>query len=273
MKKSILPLMALLSVWACSDADIFEPVDEMGTVVEILNEDAKNDIYMVVDEQATFPQGPVAWSKFLRENLNYPEQAKRLGVQGAVYLSFTVEKDGAIDDVMISRGIGAGCDEEAVKALLASPNWIPAKLKGEVVKSKMAIPIVFKNGDAEAIQDNISAKDFEEVEEKVYVSGLAETATYPGGATAWNKYIKSNIEFPKQAIERGIEGAVYLSFEISETGEISDVLVTRGIGAGCDEEAVRLLKKSTDWTPARISEESVKSRQAIRIVFKQPTKS
>jgi protein TonB len=178
-----------------------------------------------------------------------------------------------IDDVMISRGIGAGCDEEAVKVLLASPKWNPAKVKGEIVKSKMAIRIVFKNGETKAIQDNITEKDFVEVEEKVYVSGLTQRATFPGGTTAWNKYLKSNIELPKQAIERGIEGAVYLSFEVSDSGEISDVLVTRGIGAGCDEEAVRLLKKSTDWTPARINTESVKSRQAIRIVFKQPTKS
>lgn len=273
MKKSILPLMALLSVWACSDADIFEPLDDMGTVVEILNEDAKNDIFMVVDESPTFPGGNAEWQKFLKSNLKYPNQAIREGIQGAVYLSFVVDKEGSIDDIIVSRGIGAGCDEEAIKVLQASPQWNPAKLNGEIVKARMAIRIVFKNGDASAIQDNISAKKFEEVEEKVYVSGLTETATYPGGATAWNKFLKSNFKFPKQATGMGIEGAVYLSFEVSESGKISDVLVTRGIGAGCDEEAVRLLKLSNDWTPARINTESVKSRQAIRIVFKQPIKS
>lgn len=260
--------MALLLVWACSDADIFEPLDEMGTVVEILDESAKNDVFMVVDEQATFPDGAAAWNKFLRENLNYPEQAKRLGVQGAVYLSFTVEKDGAIDDVMISRGIGAGCDEEAVKVLLASPKWIPAKLNGEVVKSKMAIRVIFKNGNKPVVDESMK-KDFIEVPVQEKMAPVKEVSTFPGGTTAWFKYLKSNLSFPAQAKRLGVEGAVYVSFAVSEVGEISDVLVSKGIGAGCDEEAVRLMKNSPKWTPAKGLEGNVASRQAIRIVFKQ----
>lgn len=263
--------MSLLLIWACSDADIFEPVAEMGTVVEILNEDAKNDIFMVVDEQATFPEGPVAWSKFLKANLNYPEQAKRLGVQGAVYLSFTVEKDGAINDVMISRGIGAGCDEEAVKALLASPKWIPAKLNGEVVKSKMAIRIVFKDGNQPAVNESTESikKDFIEVPVQEKMAPVTEASSFPGGTTAWFKYLRSNLSFPAQAKRMGVEGAVYVNFAVSAEGEISDVLVSKGIGAGCDEEAVRVMKNSPKWTPAKGLEGNVASRQAIRIVFKQ----
>ncbi|MFT6053716.1 MAG: TonB family protein [Roseivirga sp.] len=273
MKKNLSLLIAFCLTLSCSEAEIFDPLEEMGEVVEILETSSPSDIFMVVDESPTFPGGNAKWQQFLKSNLKYPNQAIREGVQGAVYLSFVLDKEGHIDDVVVSRGIGAGCDEEAVKILLTSPNWNPAKVNGETVKARMAIRIVFKNGETKAIQDNITEKDFAEVEEKVYVSGLTATATYPGGATAWNKYLKSNIELPKQAIEKGIEGAVYLSFEVSDSGEISDVLVARGIGAGCDEEAVRLLKKSTDWTPARINTEAVKSRQAIRIIFKQPTKS
>jgi TonB family protein len=261
--------MILLSVWACSDADIVEPADEMGTVVEILNKDAKNDVYVVVDEQARFPGGSTAWVNFLKVNLTYPKQAVSMGVQGAVYLNFTVEKDGAIDDVMISRGIGAGCEEEAVKALLASPKWTPAKLKGEVVKSKMAIRIIFKN-DNQTNLENSPKKEVTKNEGEQVFGPHEEMARFKGGTKAWVTYLKNNLQYPEEANNLGIEGAVYLGFKVSATGEIYDVKVTKGIGAGCDEEAVRLIENSKNWVPAKnVKSEPVDSRLGIRIIFKQ----
>jgi len=72
------------------------------------------------------------------------EQAKRLGVQGRVYLSFIVTKEGKLRDIQLVKGIGAGCDQAALKVLETSPNWISGKQRGRNVNSRMHIAVTFK---------------------------------------------------------------------------------------------------------------------------------
>ena len=107
-------------------------------------EEEADELFLVVEENASFPGGPGEWRKYLSKNLRYPRQAKRMGIQGAVFLSFTVDKNGVISDIQVPRGIGGGCDEEATRVLKASPKWKPGKQRGKAVKSKMNIRVIFK---------------------------------------------------------------------------------------------------------------------------------
>ncbi len=147
MKKLTLLLLAFVAL-SCNDPDLTldqGPDIQTTAVVDADNNAvASNEIFNVVEEQATFPGGMGAWVRHLKENLKYPEQAKREGIEGAVFLSFVVRKDGDISDIQVARGIGGGCDEEAVSLLLDSPNWIPGKQNGEEVNSKMQVRIVFR---------------------------------------------------------------------------------------------------------------------------------
>ena len=141
--------LALLTIFAisCSDADLADQGPELETkavVDENNNAVASNEVFNVVEEQASFPGGMEAWSEHLKSTLKYPEQAKKLGIEGRVFLSFIVNKDGSLDDIQVVRGIGAGCDEEAVNALLESPNWLAGKQRGIEVKSKMQVRIDFR---------------------------------------------------------------------------------------------------------------------------------
>lgn len=101
-------------------------------------------IFEVVETAPTPTGGMKQWNIYLRKNLSYPNQAKRMGIEGTVYVSFVVNTDGSIQDVNILRGIGGGCDEEAVKVVRNAPNWNPGKQRGKPVRVKMSLPIRFK---------------------------------------------------------------------------------------------------------------------------------
>lgn len=97
-----------------------------------------------VEVQATFNGGMDAWYAYLNKNLEYPSQAKRMGIEGMVIVRFVVNTDGSIQDLELVRTIGGGCDEVAREVIENSPKWTPGKIRGQVVRSRMTMPIRFK---------------------------------------------------------------------------------------------------------------------------------
>ena len=146
-----LPVVALLMMVGCQPAESpkgdttavtpqkEEPVYDMGPTQLADGEEAN-----VVDESPEYPGGMEALYKYLAENIHYPEQAKNDQIQGRVVISFVVEKDGGISDAKVVRGIGGGCDEEALRVVNAMPKWTPGKMRGDVVRVNFHLPITFK---------------------------------------------------------------------------------------------------------------------------------
>jgi len=97
-----------------------------------------------VDEYPEFTGGAKAWSKYMERNLRYPSRAQEEGAAGKVFVSFVVEKDGSITDVSVIKGIGFGCDEEAIKVIKKSPLWKPGKNKGVPVRVRYNMAINFQ---------------------------------------------------------------------------------------------------------------------------------
>jgi protein TonB len=91
--------------------------------------------------------GNEAWAKFLRKHLNYPQQAIDEHMQGRVFLSFIIEKDGSISNITVTRGAGYGMDEEALRVLKLAPAWKPGIQNGQPVRVQYNIPINFQLGD------------------------------------------------------------------------------------------------------------------------------
>ncbi|MBE0639962.1 MAG: M56 family metallopeptidase [Bacteroidales bacterium] len=110
-------------------------------------QDAESPVFTVVEEMPQFPGGDEARMKYMVENIKYPDEAKKKGIQGTVYVTFVVEKDGKISDVKVLRGIGGGCDEEAVRVIKNMPVWTPGKQRGEAVRVQFNTPIRFALGD------------------------------------------------------------------------------------------------------------------------------
>ncbi|MFT6940461.1 MAG: protein TonB, partial [Cyclobacteriaceae bacterium] len=106
-------------------------------------EEVVEEVFTIVENWPAPTGGMAAFYSFVGENIEYPSMARRLNVQGIVFCQFVVEKNGVITDVKVIRGIGAGCDEEAVKVLRAAPAWEPGKQRGRPVRVLMTVPIRF----------------------------------------------------------------------------------------------------------------------------------
>jgi protein TonB len=104
---------------------------------------AEAEIFTVVEESPSYPGGDIARIKFLQQDINYPQMARESGIQGTVYVTFVVERDGRVTDVRVLRGIGGGCDEEAVRVMNAMPRWQPGKQRGKPVRVQFTMPIKF----------------------------------------------------------------------------------------------------------------------------------
>jgi protein TonB len=81
--------------------------------------------------------------KYLQDNIRYPAIARESGIQGTIYITFVVERDGSITDVKVLRGIGGGCDEEAIRVVQNMPKWTPGKQRGRPVRVQFSMPIRF----------------------------------------------------------------------------------------------------------------------------------
>jgi protein TonB len=107
---------------------------------EIIEEDP---VFVVVESMPSFPGGMRALMKYLGENIHYPQLAKESGIQGRVFISFVVEKDGTATDIRILRGIGGGCDEEAIRVVQLMPKWVPGKQRDLPVRVRFILPVKF----------------------------------------------------------------------------------------------------------------------------------
>jgi protein TonB len=98
------------------------------------------------EEFATPKEGMAAFYKDIGDRIKYPPQARRMGIEGLVFVEFVIGKDGRFTDVRAVKGIGGGCDEEAVRAIQSAPAWNPGKQRGKPVKQRYTLPVTFKLG-------------------------------------------------------------------------------------------------------------------------------
>ena len=115
-----------------------EPVQEVVVVED------ENKIFTGVEQQPEFNGGYEAMMNFIQKNMRYPARARRMGVDGTVYVSFVVSKDGSISEVKTIRGISADCDKEAMRVVSMMPPWKPGKQNGKPVFVRFVLPIKFK---------------------------------------------------------------------------------------------------------------------------------
>lgn len=128
-----------------AEADQNTEVEEYIAPVKQEDEESAEEtqIFMVVESMPEFPGGEAALYKFLAENIKYPQMAKESGIQGRVFVTFVVERNGKVTDVRVLRGIGGGCDEEAIRVVQNMPSWAPGKQRGKSVRVQYNLPVKF----------------------------------------------------------------------------------------------------------------------------------
>jgi len=114
-------------------------------IIDIVEEEevAEPEIFTIVEDMPSFPGGEAKLFEYLGKSIKYPAMAKDAGVQGVVYVTFVVMENGSIENVKVLRGIGGGCDEEAVRVVKKMPKWSPGKQRGKPVRVQYNLPIRF----------------------------------------------------------------------------------------------------------------------------------
>jgi protein TonB len=106
-------------------------------------EEEVEEVFLFVEQAPTPKGGMKSFYDYVAQNLEYPVTARRMRIEGKVYIQFIINKDGSLTDFQILKGIGGGCDEEAIRVLKTSPKWNAGKQRGRPVKVKMSLPIMF----------------------------------------------------------------------------------------------------------------------------------
>lgn len=123
-----------------------DPTAEMPDVMPTSDQqivEEKIEPFLVVEQMPDFPGGESELYKYLQQNIKYPPMARESGITGTVYVRFIVDKRGNISNVTLLRGIGGGCDEEAIRVVSGMPAWNPGKQNGMAVPVYFTLPVKF----------------------------------------------------------------------------------------------------------------------------------
>lgn len=211
----------------------------------------KNDgVFTVVEQNPEFPGGLGELGRYIAKNIRYPAAAQRANVQGKVFVQFVVGKDGDIRDPKVLKGIGFGCDEEALRITLNMPKWNPGKQNGKAVAVQYNLPISFV------------------LEKQATTSSKGDkTPEFPGGTPALNQYFSTNMQYPTAATRAHVSGIVLVSFTVTKDGAIKDIVIDKGLGFGCDAEAIKLISKMPTWNPALKDGQPVDAKCSLPVSF------
>lgn len=145
--KQILPFtlaLTLLIVFGCEDAiQQLSEQDDITAAKTISDYVFINGAYDMVEEQPVPKNGMTGFYGWVKQNLKYPRQARRLGIEGRVFVQFVLNKSGQVTEVKAIKGIGGGCDKAAVDLIKKAANWTPGKINGEAVSVRIVLPISF----------------------------------------------------------------------------------------------------------------------------------
>ncbi|WP_400193530.1 energy transducer TonB [Hymenobacter sp. B81] len=233
------------------------------------------DIYDAVEQPAQPLGGVEAYSNYLADKLNYPTAALQAGVEGTVEVSFVVEKTGATSNWAVAKPLSPECDAEALRLIKVGPRWQPAQHRGGVVRQRVTVPISFRRpagGD--------------EAAGSAPVAGVQATASTPapaaggpqvvtpeqparpvGGVEKFFEWVQQNQHYPALARQRKIQGKVMMEFMIEKDGSLTNIKPVKRLGSGLDEEAIRLIKASPKWEPARYQGQPVRQKMVLPILF------
>jgi len=133
---------------AIGAVDFNRGTDDISAPIAVPEEHAKiseekDAPFVIVEQMPQYPGGEKEMMNFIKNNLHYPVVAQEMGVSGTVIINFVIDRDGAITNIKVTRGIGSGCDEEAIRVLNKMPHWTPGRQGGKTVRVSYNLPFKF----------------------------------------------------------------------------------------------------------------------------------
>ncbi len=218
--------------------------------------------------------GRDAYKDLLKNEMIYPDDARKNDVEGNVKLTFTVNENGETAYVKIAESVCKSIDHEALR-LFNHLLWSPARAKGTTITENLDIEIEFKLRKYKKV---IKRRGYDEpvypvlpVDEslKVYEIKQLDTApkpVYTNEVEKFGDFIIQNLKYPDAAKRQGISGTVELFFVVEPSGNISNYKIENSVGAGCNEEAIRILKL-LKWIPGIKNGMAVRTAMMLNITF------
>ena len=218
------------------------------------NEEKKTVSFHQVAQPPRFNGGDAnEFSKWVNQNLRYPEKCRQSRVEGRVTLQFTVTEEGKVNNVKVLRSVNEDIDKEAVRVVSESPDWTPGKDEnGKTVAVTYTFPVIFRLPEATAEPEKKDEEKTKEEKEVVPFQHAAQKPRFNGGdANEFSKWVSENIKYPEKCRQSKIQGRVTLQFTVTETGKLADIRILRGVNEELDKEALRVISESPLWTPGK----------------------
>ncbi|HQW26794.1 MAG TPA: energy transducer TonB, partial [Saprospiraceae bacterium] len=217
---------------------------------------------------------------FIAANLQIPPDAKAQGAGGVVMMEFVIEKNGNIGEVkpLHDPGLGLGTEATRVINLMKTKKikWTPAENEGKKVPFRYTVPVSF-NLNLPANDKSKTATTTTDLSNQIL--DIAEVMPqYAGCEAAVNdsidctflkvvSHIKANLKYPEEAQKNKVQGQVVVEFVIDTNGAVINPVIKKGIGSGCDEEALRVVSLMPAWIPGKQDGQNVKVRMILPVVF------
>ena len=222
--------------------------------------DPNNPVFEVVEIMPEFPDGGMSGlMQFLSKNIQYPINAQKNHTQGRVTVQFVVNKDGSISEPKIIRGVDPDLDGEAIRVISLMPKWKPGMQKGQPVRVKYTVPVMFRLSDDGQKEEYKPIPKIDETVVVGYASKQAPTEEDPvfevvenmpefaGGMGGLMQYLSKNIKYPVEAQKAGIQGRVIMQVIIDKNGNVTNPKVTQPVDPLLDTEAIRVTASMPKW--------------------------
>jgi TonB family protein len=215
---------------------------------------------------------------FITEEMQYPGNALKEGIQGTVLLKFLVDKDGTIKNLSVVKSVCPEIDAEAVR-IFRMLLWEPASKLGYKIVSEQEFQVKFDVKKYHRVCKQrgyvTSTSPFQPVDTTniIYTSAAIDKTpkpVFPDKDMTLNQFISKNIIYPEAAYRQDISGKVNLGFIVEPTGRVSNIIIVKPVGGGCSQEALRLLKL-LHWMPGIKDEMAVRTQMNLEIIFSLPT--
>ncbi len=218
--------------------------------------------------------GRQQFKDFIKEEMVYPEKALQTQIEGTVVLTFIVDKDGQVKDTKVSQSVSTEIDAEAMR-LLGLLLWEPAEYRGMKLEEEKTIEFDFaikkyhrctESRGYEKLDFPIKPVDTStKIYETIHLDKQPKPV-YESKGMNFASFIMKNMTYPESAVKQNISGSVTVFFVVEPTGRISNVKIEKGVGAGCNQEAIRLLKLMK-WIPGVKDGLAVRTKMTLTITF------
>ena len=269
MKSSLLLLLSGLSLFSIS---------AQAQKRKMPPKPSATQVYDSVAQPAVPLGGTEKYARFLANHQKYPASAMQKGLQGTVRVSFVVEKTGTVNEVKVETPLAPELDAEAIRLIKSGPKWTPAKhLRSQVVRQRVVVPVSFvlspgstvtlPSGKARPITTSAADIAASANPDRPAVVPPDRPTQPVGGNQVFFDWVEKNQKYPTLARQRKIQGKVMVEFIVQTDGSLTDARVTRKMGSGLDDEALRLIKTAPKWEPAIYQGKPIKQKMLLPVLF------